>query len=322
MATDDGGWQAGAAPWAALRRLPFPAQVLAVWLAVRAGGRIASVCFGFAYDDLYAGMARPWPASSALGLAARVGSLLIAGLMIHGVLSLLRRRPRGRGLFVAAWGLDALAPLVEQMGASLPAPYSAAVVPPALELVGRGFWLAVVWSYLSERPAAGEAVAAAGDPRPVAPPAPLPLAAKLLAIGLVVSGVLGVGSVAGIVYSVLAGSPPLGGGPLLVQVRVYGSWALGPVLGAVRLAAGIGLLRRREWGRWLLMAEALFGALGGVGGAAWRYASVLSVPGRFPLLEVHWAFVRRLAGSVGHAAFVIGYACSARVRAAMRRPGT
>ena len=284
-----------------LRSLPFAGQVLLAWTLFAGVGRAATFVVGVQYE-------RAWYGSvgGVVWLVYGVPSLVCAGLSVVGTLRLVQGRTSGRGTFIAAWVVSAVLSFLWHLLVPSPA-------------LGIGFGLlfmlpyafvqaafvVVVARYVSEELTAGPVggPGARDEARPAPGPARLPRAARALGV-----------------YVLLAGLGRVRG--LLPAVRMYGEAAVIVLMGAVGFVGAIAFRAQREWGRWVLMGFLVFTALGSVGAVTANYAQEVSHGGGLlGGLQPHWSLVRGFADAFCLTAFLVGYACSARVRRAMRRSG-
>ncbi len=306
------------------RSLPFAGQVLLAWAAFAAVERVGGLCLAAASGGLSRAPARPAPVYWA-------ASLVFAGLLAGGVARVLRDGPGAWGLLVWAWCASYVAALV--LGA--PGLFAAHVRVAVLStrqlyvFAVNGAWLVLLVSYVRgeaarrARPLGREA----GAPGPGEGGGESPLVAKVLVVFLLV---VGAGEVAGSVLALrrwLAPGlwvpvGPRGPQELLGRAGEVGARAVDALVGAVGVAAAIGFRCRRDWGRWLVVGYAGARALALLSGPVVGYVRSILAGATVPSPQFHWSLLRILVRILAPTAFLIGYACSARVRAAMRRPGT
>jgi hypothetical protein len=311
--------------WAALRRLPFPLQVLVAWAVFRAAGRVLTTILAWDYRQRLYDADGIAIAPMFLRIGLGVLALGVAAALVHGALGVLRGRRRSLTALPIAYALDVALVVLWTPTALLlqDSPISVVAVRCLPPLLGEFFWVAVLWSYMQSREVER---AVAGRPLPEAPLGPrrflpaLPLTATLLAAASIVSGAIAAFVAAYIGWRVVTRGPGAGGlgSTLASMARGYAGFAGWAVAGLAGLTGAVGLLARRDWGRWVLMAVTLLDALRGVGGALGQYGQMLHA--EFATLpQAHWDLLSHLVDAAVRVAFVIAFLSSVRVREAMRR---
>ena len=244
------------------RGLPAPAVVLIVHALLVATRTMVLVCMGALHDPQL---------RLCHSLLDRVGTgadVLLAGLMATAAIGLLCRRRWGRRLLAVAWPVYyaawAAAALLFMVARSPSTPASQLWLHAGHTVAANGFWAALAASYLctrAVRTATGEMAARPPDADGPAGDGGRAAGAWRLLIAFVFVAGLGEAAIGteAIASALSQGSPP--GGLLTPSRAVY--WLVMVPLsrllaGGVGIAAGAGLLARRRWARWALLA---FGAL-------------------------------------------------------------